>query len=470
MKNKLILTSFIAIGFACPVMANPTNTGTFPSSGLMQEDYTYTNAATSENMDGVYEGLVMAQAEYANSTYNLSAGYYLPAGGSEPAQCPHGYYCPGANDVEYNENTNQGLVSCSVETNDLYTLSEPGATAVSDCYRKCLSADIFNGLHVTAVSGNVYYGGNQTCAATGCENGYHISSGTCLANEITINWTGASAEAISANNAGSCTYGGDIKTPQSAETVPGKVFRGWRFERYVPQPGGVIFKHDLYVNCNTPNSQYPLSFQGLMTVGDNVTLPQACGVSDRYNLIGYVCDNGIGNIAPGETFTMPSADVICTAQWEQTYTVNYVCGSDPTTIETSWFSPGDAVVTLNTDICDVPYGYEASAWTCVTNTGHTAVHNGGSFFVMPADNVTCTVAWTPNQYTVTYDCSNGLGLTPTSNSFAYGQNVPLAPNTCTAPSGSVFAGWNCSGVNVVNNGTFIMPMSDVICTAQWEAM
>ena len=52
---------------------------------------------------------------------------------------------------------------------------------------------------------------------------------SCDANTITINWTGASASAISDNNAGSVTYGGDIRTPKSATPIPGKTFKGWKF-------------------------------------------------------------------------------------------------------------------------------------------------------------------------------------------------------------------------------------------------
>ncbi len=54
---------------------------------------------------------------------------------------------------------------------------------------------------------------------------------TCSANTISINWTGATPEAVSANNAGTCTYGGDIRTPQSVTPVPGKTFKGWTFKK-----------------------------------------------------------------------------------------------------------------------------------------------------------------------------------------------------------------------------------------------
>ena len=55
--------------------------------------------------------------------------------------------------------------------------------------------------------------------------------GTCAANEITINWTDATADDIAANNAGMCSYDGEIRTPVRAATKPGKTFVGWKFSK-----------------------------------------------------------------------------------------------------------------------------------------------------------------------------------------------------------------------------------------------
>lgn len=53
---------------------------------------------------------------------------------------------------------------------------------------------------------------------------------TCDANVISITWDGADQTDIDANNAGQCTYGGDINTPKKAVHVPGKTFVGWTFD------------------------------------------------------------------------------------------------------------------------------------------------------------------------------------------------------------------------------------------------
>jgi hypothetical protein len=57
------------------------------------------------------------------------------------------------------------------------------------------------------------------------------SPAMCEANTITINWSDASAADISANNAGTATYGSDVRTPVKAQTIKGKTFKGWRFSK-----------------------------------------------------------------------------------------------------------------------------------------------------------------------------------------------------------------------------------------------
>ena len=55
--------------------------------------------------------------------------------------------------------------------------------------------------------------------------------GVCAANEISITWEDADPADVAENNAGVCTYDGDIRTPVKAITKPGKTFKGWRFSK-----------------------------------------------------------------------------------------------------------------------------------------------------------------------------------------------------------------------------------------------
>ena len=183
MNKKIFLTSVIAMGFVAPAMAEPSNTDTFPQDGLMQEDYTYTNAATSTNMAGVYEGTVDAVAQYENILYTIAAGQYLPAGGESVINCDQsGYFCPGLqSQVQYDAQNAQGLTSCSTVGDGSYTSSDGTGSTADSCYRQCSGNVTIE--HATAVTGFDYYGaGVDTCEPTACENGWHVESGSGVPN------------------------------------------------------------------------------------------------------------------------------------------------------------------------------------------------------------------------------------------------------------------------------------------------
>ena len=173
MKHRILLTSLVVMGLTCPWGARAD---TFPTDGYMQENKIYESAATEENL-GAYEGTVNATAEYDDILYQILAGSYLPAGSEGDVEtCPAGSYCPGVTDATYNETSAQGVTSCPTG----YPNSESGAGAQTQCYTACTTSTA-NIAHATAVSGNDYYGaGVDTCVATACENGYHVSDGVKL--------------------------------------------------------------------------------------------------------------------------------------------------------------------------------------------------------------------------------------------------------------------------------------------------
>ena len=182
MKQKIFLTSALAMGVIAPAMAEPTNTeNSFPSNGLMAEDTIYTNAATSTNMAGVYENEVNAVAEYENILYQIGAGQYLPGNSETPIDCDqNGYFCPGDNNGVYYSSSAQGLTQCPSG----YGNSGTGASANTDCYRICTNADV---AHSTGtMNGGYYYGDNNQCEPTACVNGWHIKPGLNLITAIGI--------------------------------------------------------------------------------------------------------------------------------------------------------------------------------------------------------------------------------------------------------------------------------------------
>ena len=251
MNKKLILTSFVVLGFACPAIATTYTSATFPDASqgqYMQADYTYTGAATSTNMAGVYENeaTVYANAQYEYIDYPVSAGSYLTGVDDDTneatiATCTTGHYCPGIAQNPTNPNRyindefeDDGLRNCP----NGYSNSDAGSDEDTDCYRDCSLANAnitFNITtdHVATLTGKDYYNTTNadTCKPATCENGYHVNNSetACVPNVITISWGHTEPDDVTANNAGTVEYGGDIHTPVKAETIKGKTFLGWVF-------------------------------------------------------------------------------------------------------------------------------------------------------------------------------------------------------------------------------------------------
>ena len=177
-QNGQYLPSNAIACIACP-SGFTCNGGTFDFNPDIFQGISFTSVPSS-TMNNICAANfpTKLRAKYAPNSHTCSAGQYLPAGVDECTQCPVNSYCVGGT-YSFNENINQGIVAC--------------------------------------------------------DNGYHSSAGAssasdCVANVITINWSGADAEDIVANNAGQCTYGGDIRTPVKAQHVPGMTFVGWTFD------------------------------------------------------------------------------------------------------------------------------------------------------------------------------------------------------------------------------------------------
>ena len=185
---------------------------------------------------------------YEIDSYTCDTGYYLPANTNECKQCPNGFICSGGT-FEFNPDIFQGL---SIDTVPNTTISNIcAANFPTNLYveyepnsHNCLAGTYLpaNIDECTQCPENSYcvagtYSFNETTdqGITACPNGYHSSVGAssasdCVPNVITINWSGADAEDITANNAGTCTYDGDIRTPVKAIHIPGKTFVGWIFD------------------------------------------------------------------------------------------------------------------------------------------------------------------------------------------------------------------------------------------------
>ena len=163
---------------ACP-SGYTCDGGTFQFNEYFAQGIVYDHLATSNINYGCSYGVGGKMgAVFEPNSHTCSPGYYLPAGVDECTQCPAGNYCVGGT-YSFNETINQGIEPCATGYS-----SDAGATS-------------------------------------------------CTPNTIFITWDHADSTDITANNAGSVTYGGDIRTPQKAQHINGKIFTGWTFN--IPQ-------------------------------------------------------------------------------------------------------------------------------------------------------------------------------------------------------------------------------------------
>ncbi|MBR2510731.1 MAG: hypothetical protein IKB59_01025, partial [Alphaproteobacteria bacterium] len=160
--------------------------------------------------------LDLGLGEYAACTDTLSyiePGTYLPAGKTVVEICLPGSYCPGADNVSYNVDADQGIFACPTE----YPNSYAGAKADTECYQTC---KIDNGDVTTSGNGNIYYGDeNNTCELTECADGWMLKD---FAKKIGTE-SGINSAYVSTN---SMSYGQFVEEEWVNDSVMGQMYYG----------------------------------------------------------------------------------------------------------------------------------------------------------------------------------------------------------------------------------------------------
>ncbi|MBQ9029548.1 InlB B-repeat-containing protein [Candidatus Saccharibacteria bacterium] len=139
------------------------------------------------------------------------------------------------------------------------------------------------------------------------------------------------------------------------------------------------------------------------------------------------------------------------AIWGNQFNITLANGNT-TAINTLTPAAGSHTYTLGSSVtitCTPNSGYHCTEWVSSNTSAlpsKTGNETAGAFsytFTMPANDVTLTANASANTYTINYDANTGSGTTnPTT--VTYGQNVTLATNAFTAPSGKEFKEWNTS--------------------------
>lgn len=138
--------------------------------------------------------------------------------------------------------------------------------------------------------------------------------------------------------------------------------------------------------------------------GNTVTLPSSGFTRAGYQFDEWNCGN-IGIRAAGATFSMPDANVTCTAQWTPvpagTYTVSYTCGdgSGSAPVDNGSYAHNYSV-TVKSNTCTAPSGKTFDIWSC----NGTFVTPGNQFTI--TENTTCKAQW-KNDTDQTVHCPQG---------------------------------------------------------------
>ena len=138
---------------------------------------------------------------------------------------------------------------------DLKKTSELGTEYGTNCYCSLVKfspngfdRQLLGNLWVDLDSPWAYYGGTTNldkCAETCASIMYDASvsynldfrnkltnnaqPAYCQPNVITITWTNVNQNDVTANYAGTATYGDDVRTPSNVIVPDGKIFKGWKF-------------------------------------------------------------------------------------------------------------------------------------------------------------------------------------------------------------------------------------------------
>ncbi|MCL2828336.1 MAG: InlB B-repeat-containing protein [Oscillospiraceae bacterium] len=213
--------------------------------------------------------------------------------------------------------------------------------------------------------------------------------------------------------------------------------------------------------------------------GDTVTVAEGEPTWEGYTFEGWISDtDGTDNIyKAGDTFPMPGANVILTAQWEFVdYSVTYYAGGATgiVPVDTADYHIGDDVdVAVPTGLLYA--GYRFMGWRS-NLTGGPLIEPGENAFTMPAKDVTLTAEWAA-EYTLAYDANNGVGAPPTDtppNGTGYlpGEETTVQDQGDLSRYGWTFIGWNTqsdgNGTAYAARDDLTFEAADVILYAQWR--
>ena len=240
----------------------------------------------------------------------------------------------------------------------------------------------------------------------------------------------------------------------------------------------------VYIGRDTVD-MYSVSYQYTGTVPDGApALPEAMsyapgttvGVAQDVSLPGYVFSGWETETVPitaGNTFTMPSQNVVFTGSFTEDNTPKYEVSYEVSGAPDGYMPPKSASYQEGSDVTldslkpgDIINGYRFLGWKSTDiSLPSSTDEDEATIFTMPDQNVVITGEFERVSYTVTYQFQgsvlppNAESLLPDAQTYYPGDTVTLE-SVKSEPDGYQFLGW-------YQADEFTMPENDVVVYGEW---
>jgi hypothetical protein len=210
----------------------------------------------------------------------------------------------------------------------------------------------------------------------------------------------------------------------------------------------------------------------MVTVADATTL-----IHEDHLFIGWnTVANGSGTgYAAGGTFSMPAADVVLYAIWQEImgdarFSVNFNANGGSGTVSPLFLIEGQIGSLPANNFMRTGYSFEH--WNSLAN-GDGTVFFAGAELTMGTNDLILYAQWRINSYEVIYEGNlASTGSPPGTMAHEYGSTVQIANAADLQRNGFIFQGWNTRpdgyGTQYSPGAAFRMPAHDVILYALWS--
>ena len=209
------------------------------------------------------------------------------------------------------------------------------------------------------------------------------------------------------------------------------------YGRYTKNTHTVTYDKGLGTGTMTdPNSPY--EYHDTVTVLASTFTPPTKNLFKNYAL---VIGDSVSSVEPGDTFVIPDANAVLTAQYVPYYTVTYDANGGSGSVSDSGQYLFDDEVTVKSGESLTPAsGKIFIGWNTKADGSGTSYEVGAKFNI---EEDTTLYAQYADYFTVTYDANGGSGTITDSNKYLESDDVTVKSfEGMTAPEGKQFKEWN----------------------------